>query len=372
MKYHWVEDIEEFCKIARDWDEALIASGTYNPFLLSDFIITWWKYFNNNFALKIFVVYDDNKISGGIPLYIKRYGIQCLGTRIMYYIGGPLANYTEPFYIGPGSKILTLFTEALEDKTDWDAIYLPNVRTENRFISDYQKRGNDKRFIFYVIQDHFNLTIDLSAGKEKYMAAISKKLKKDLRQKRKHAIKDYGEIRFQRIKGQEGVGRYLDVYTKFSLNTFDERNRKSSFEDKRYGNFLKEFFFIMDQKDRLDTYVLFAGDKILAIIFGYRLGQGFNWALTSFNYEYKYVRPGYLLVEELINEIIRRGETFCNCYGYESFYKSQWCNKCSPLFRFIIMRRSFRGICYMAYQNLKKILRSSKIIVGAVRRIKQS
>jgi len=372
MNYHWIEDIEEFYKIARDWDEALVASVNYSPFLLSDFIITWWKYFNDNSALRIFVVYEGGKIAGGMPLYIKHYGIRRLGIRIMYHIGGALANYTEPFCAGTGLEVLSLFTEALNGKTDWDAVYLPNVRSENRLMTDYQKRADDKRFMFYVMQDHFNLSIDLSAGKEKYMATISGKLKKDLRQKRKHAIKDYGEIRLQSVKGREEVGRYFDIYTGFSLNTFDERNRKSSFKDKRYGDFFKDFLFIMDQKDRLDTYVLFAGDKILAVIFGYRSGPGFNWALTSFNYEYKYVRPGYLLIEELINEIIRRGGTSCNCYGYESFYKSQWCNERSPLSRFIIMRRSFGGICYLMYQNLERLLRSSKIVVGAVRKIKQA
>ncbi len=372
MRYHWIEDIEEFCKIAREWDEALAASTGYNPFLFSDFIITWWKYFNDNYALRIFVVYDGGKIAGGIPLYIKQHGLRRLGIRIMYYLGGALANYTEPFCAEPGTEILALFTEALNEKTDWDAVYLPNVRSENRLMSDYQECGDIKRFIIRAIQDHYNLSIDLSAGKERYMASISGKLKKDLRQKRKHAIKDYGEVRLESIKGREEVARYFDIYTGFSLNTFDERNRKSSFTDKRYGDFFKDFLLIMEQKDRLDTYALFAGDKILAVIFGYRSGPGFNWALTSFNYEYKYVRPGYLLIEELINEVIRRGGTFCNCYGYESFYKSQWCNKRGPLFRFIIMRRSLGGFCYMMYQDLEKLLRSNRIVVGAVRKIKQA
>ena len=45
MVAKWIENIEEFERIKNDWDAALLSANTDNPFLLSDFIIIWWKHF---------------------------------------------------------------------------------------------------------------------------------------------------------------------------------------------------------------------------------------------------------------------------------------------------------------------------------------
>ena len=72
MNYQWIENIKEFDEIAEAWDQALIKAGSYSPFLLSDFIIRWWKYFSENKHLRIFVLFKNGCIVGGLPLYLKR------------------------------------------------------------------------------------------------------------------------------------------------------------------------------------------------------------------------------------------------------------------------------------------------------------
>lgn len=370
MKYRWAEDIEEFRHIATAWDEALITSGNHNPFLLSDFIITWWKYFYNNLQLRIFIAYDNNRILGGIPLYIRRWGLRHGCARILHHIGGSAANYTEAFYGAPGAKILALLKESLVKKGDWDVLYLPDVRGESELMAEYRNCTTDERFLFYVIQDHMNWAIDLSDGQERYLSTISSKLKRDLRAKRKRLVKNYGELRLKEIKGKEEVEKHFDLYSQFSLHTFTARGRNSNFENKKYTTFFRDFLSFMVRKQRLDTHVLLAGDKVLAISFGYRFGKGFNWVLTGFNYDYKYFRPGYLLIEELIKEICNRGETYYNWYSYERFYKTQWCNSQTPLYRFFLIRRTLKGTCYRMLQAVERVLRSNRMIVGLVQKLK--
>ncbi|MFH0772366.1 MAG: GNAT family N-acetyltransferase [Candidatus Omnitrophota bacterium] len=371
MNYRWIENIEEFKTISAKWDEALIASGSYNPFLLSDFIISWWRHFCGGLRLQFFIGYGDSgSIVAGMPLYLKKWTIGSFGIRILNYVGGPFANYKEPFF-SEDANAVSLFKEALISNKDWDALCLSDVRAGNILISRYEELAADKRFLSLIAQDHMNFEIDLSGGKDKYLSTIPKKLKKDLKQKRKHAVRDYGELRLVKAAGKEEVGRYFDIHSDFSNTAFNERNRKNSFETDNCRDFLKEFLSAMDEKGRLDAYALFAGDNILAVIFGYRFGEGFNWAFTSFDYERRYVRPGYLLIEELIDEILRRKDAFCNCYGYESFYKNQWCNKLTPLYRFCLMRHSLRGYFYEVFQEATGILRSNKNITALSKKIKR-
>jgi len=368
MIYGWIEDIEEFRNIAHEWDEALIAYGKYNLFLLSDFIINWWKYFHNNLKLRIFVVYNNNKISGGIPLYIKRCGF----IRILYYIGGSALGYTEPLYVTPKTEILPIIINALKGRTDWDALYLPDIRAQNMLVEEYAHLHQDEMFWLRLKQDHMNWAIDLSDGQEKYRAIISAKLRRDLRAKRRRLVKEYGEIRLKKIVGRTEIERYFDLYIQFSLRAFSARGRYSSLKDKKHAAFLKDFLVTLEQGNGLDAQLLLANDRILAISFGQMFGKEFNWLLTAFNYDYKYFRPGYLLIEELIQDVCNRGVTYYNWYGYERFYKTQWCNHQIPLYRFFLIRRTTKGICYKTAQVLKEVLRSNKAILRFIQRLKQS
>ncbi|MBI5195854.1 MAG: GNAT family N-acetyltransferase [Nitrospirae bacterium] len=368
MKYRWIENIGEYNDIAVMWDEALISSGNYNPFLLSDFIITWWRHFHNNLRLRIFVVYDDGKICGGLPLYIKNGEFRNGFAGVLHYIGGTAANYTEPFCIADSTKILTLLKDALSKRDDWDVLRLTDVRADNKLVEECRNCLPDNKFRFYMVQDHMNWAVDLSAGAENYFSTLSNKFKRDLRRRRKHAFKHYGELKLKEITGREEVERYFDIYTEFSLRAFNERNQGSIFENKKYSVFLRDLLVLMDQKQRLYAHVLFAGDKIMAVSFGYRFGKGFNWVLTSFNYEYKYVRPGYLLIEELVKEICSKGETYYNWYGHGQFYKAQWCNKQSPLFQFFLARQTLKGFYYITLQRIKIGAKSNNMLRNIVKK----
>jgi CelD/BcsL family acetyltransferase involved in cellulose biosynthesis len=373
MKYRLIEDIEEFRAISDDWDEAVNSSRGTSPFLLSGFVDTWWRHYSNNrMKLRIFVIYDGERIAGGLPLFLRRgegaYGF----AGVLSHVGGPVANYTEPFYANAGLKMLPLIGEALAKKKDWDVLYLSDVRPDNFLINECRDPGSEHEFNFHLVQDHMNFAIDLTDGQDRYMSTVSGKLKRDLRSKRAHLASHFGKPQLREIRGKNEVMRYFDLYVRFSREAFKGRNRNSNFENSKYTDFFRDFLMLMDENQRLDAHVLAAGDKILAISFGYRFGRGFNWILTGFDYVYKNYRPGYLLIEELIKEICRRGETMYNWYGHDRFYKSQWCNQRTPLYRLFIMKRTLKGACYGALRNMEDSLRSNKVIVNFVRKAKQS
>ncbi len=372
MDHKWIEDIEEFRKISGEWDEAVVNSGSCDVFLLSDFIITWWRYFGQDNRLRIFVISSDGKITAGIPLYTRRAPGVYNFARTLNYAGGPAASYTEPLYTSAETLFLPILIEGLKERRDWDALYLPDVRHESRLISEAQKYTANGILDLRLVQDHMNWAIDLSGGTEKYLAALSGKMKRDLRSKRQRLEKECGPVALRPIVDEEDVKRYFDLYIQFSCRAFAERERRSTLGDSKYSSFLKEFLIIMSRNKRLDGHLLMAGDKIMALSFGYRFGKGFNWALTGFNYEYKYYRPGYLLIEELVKEISRRGDSYYNWYGHERFYKTQWCNSQAPLYRLFLARNTLRGRCYRALNDIETKVRSNKFVVETVRKIKRA
>ena len=370
MEYRWIEDIREFQAIATEWDQTLCRRRGDNPFLLSDFILAWWKYYHDDLRLRILVVSERGALVGGLPLFL-RCGNWFRGfARTLCYIGAGVANYTEPLWEMEEANILPLLLDALGVRNDWDILHLSDIREGTPLVTGYRTITESKWPRPYLIQDHMNWAINLAAGKDAYLATVSKKLRRDLRSKRRYVVKNYGPLKLKSINGRQQVAHYFDLYRAFSLKAFTARSRQSNFKSPKYADFFREFLVLMDQAQRLDAHVLFAGDKELAISFGYRIGRGFNWVLTGFDYDFWYVRPGYLLIEDLIEEITNRGDLYYNWYGHDRFYKSQWCNEQTPLYRLFLINRTFRGLCGNMSRYVEMRLRSCEPMVSVARKIK--
>ncbi|MBM3251227.1 MAG: GNAT family N-acetyltransferase [Candidatus Omnitrophica bacterium] len=374
MEYRWIENIEEFQLIADEWDKALIATQDNNPFLLSDFIITWWRYHSNR-QLRILVVYDGGEIAGGIPLFINNEKLSNGFARVLRYTGLEFANYTEPLYGASDFKFMPVLLNALRQRKDWDVLHLTDIRSGNKLMMECPDYPVSREILLYTLQDHLNWAVDLSSGVNNYItnlskAGISKRMSRYLKSRRKYINKNYGELELRQITGEAEIRRYFDLYIKFSINSFYSRYRRSMFEKPVSSTFMREFLVIMDRKKRLDAHLLCAEDKVLAISFGYRFGQGFNWAFTAFDYNYKYVKPGYLLIEEIIKEIIKRGQTYYNWYGHGAFYKSEWCNVQLPLFQLFLVRPGLRGMYYQKIKKIKSKLKSHKNLMGLAFKIR--
>ena len=360
MDIRWIDDINEFQGLAGAWDEALERVSAENPFLLSDFILTWWKHYGNGLGLRILAVVQEGRVAGGLPLYLQHGRLRQGFARVLRYIGGTAANYTEPFLTDATIPTASVLEDALLNREDWDALFLSDVRAEHPLIEEgfHRPSNGRRRLTRLMIQDHMNWAIDLSGGLEPYLATRSKKLLRDLRAKRRHATTRYGEVTLRTVMGREEVERLVDLYAQFSRQAFESRNRRSNFEDPRYAAFFRDWLLRLDAQRRLDAHALMAGETVLAISFGYRFGTGFNWVLTSFNDACRYVRPGYLLIEELIKETLHRGQTLYNWYGYERFYKEQWCNVKTPLYRVALIQPSWRGAGYRAIHWAEQTVKS--------------
>lgn len=372
MKYHWIDEIAEFKKISSEWDAAVERSSSHNPFLLSDFIVAWFDHFGRRYPMRILVIRNGAAIAGGMPLCLKKGSWPYSFVRVLSYAGGTAANYTEPLYSDKGLNFFPVLEEALLQRKDWDLLYLSDIRQGSRAAAEISSLPAGGPFSVKFYSDHYNWAIDLSEGTEKYLSGLSSKMRRDLRAKRKRLEGKFGPLRLQQVNSRAEVEKLFELYRRYSLSAFAKRGGESSFEDRGYSGFFRDFLGAMEEKGRLEAHMLYAGDEPLAISFGYRFGPGFNWTLTAFNYEHKYYRPGYLLIEEIVKMVASRGETVYNWYGYERFYKSQWCNRRTPIYRFFLVKRSIRGNIYRVISSAENALRSSRVVVSVARKLRHS
>lgn len=367
MECHLIEEIEKFKHISKEWDEALSLSAEDNPFLLSDFICTWWKYHSKGRKLMIFLIYDKEKIISGIPLCMTRKKAR----NVIEYIGGCAANITHPFLINAdnaGFDFVECLFSSLGENKGWDILILDRV-LESNFIAGQIRRSPtfsaDGRKLNYRISiSDFNGIIDLTKGYNSIFENLPERLKRYLiRGKQKASL--IGELQLNKIKGIADINHLFSEFRDLSVRSFRIRNSISAFADTNYSNFFKEIIEIFERNGRLDAHRLSADNKTLGISFGYRFGEGFKWILTCFNPDFQNLRPGHLLIDFLIREAIAIGDPYFDMYyGGELFYKQQWCNRMIPIQRIEIYRNNLVNKSLLYGES---VLRSNKLLINAAK-----
>lgn len=360
MKSYWIEDIKEFGDVAKEWDEALIASGENNPFLLYDFITTWWEYYSPGRNLMIYVIREGKKIVAGIPLCMERRNFR----KTIVHVGGCNANVTHFFSRDKELDFAKNLMASLEKRNDWDIFILDRVLSTNPFARHISPNS---KFICYTFNADSNGIIDLTGGYEKVFKNLNKRLQRYLKSA-KHQAADKGGFKLHRISGESNLRKLFKEFKALSIKSFRTRNSISAFEDGSCGKFFEELFVKHDKKKRLDAHKLTMASDTLGISFGYRFGKGFKWILTTFNPDFYKLRPGYLLLEALVNEAIDRGDPYFDMYyGGEMFYKKQWSTKTIPLKRIEICRNNLlnRSISYT-----RNVFRRNKVFMDTARKIR--
>lgn len=341
MRSQWIKNRYEFETISQKWDQLLFQTDPTNPFLSSHFILTWWKYYQERFRIKILVLYEGQDLVGGLPLYEDFVSSPLRPVRYLYYLGGSVANYTEPLVRDNNPRYIEELLRWLNQEKGWDILHFKNVRAQHVLVGFSRKYPSS-----FMIQDHMNWAIDLSEGVEFYFKRHSKKFLKDLRSKRRRVIQEHGPLCLLPISSENELKKYLELYRNYSIQLFHLKQEKSNFEDEYYFNFFLNFLILMEKHQKLRAYVLKAGSKVLAMNFNLQLDNGFHWLLTSFNPEMHYFRPGCLLAEETIRLLAHEKQTYYNWYGHASFFKTQWCNKVEPLYRIKVVRGSLLNYGY--------------------------
>jgi len=309
MKYQWIDNISDFENISSKWDQTLLDSGEDNPFLHSIFITAWWRYYATGNKLNIFVLWQNEKIIGGLPLYMDH-------RRKLQYPGGSSAGYTELLSNNIAPKVIWQnLLEALKLRNDWRVLELPRFRKLKRA----------------EVPDKKGLLVNVYQSTERYLIDdFQNKLPKKLRyylRRSENELSGKGELKLSALSSEAELINWFDKFVSLSRESFQHRQRHSNFEKEEYCSFVKELFLGFYQKGYLDVQALKLNNEIIALYFGYSLADNLNYLFPAFDIKLARFNPGHLLINELVKLAKARGNKLIDFYTGYRLYKKQWANK---------------------------------------------
>lgn len=341
MDYRWIEDPKEFQDIADRWDGAVLRTGDDNPFLLAAFILTWWKYYSRDLRLRIFVVYQDGDIIGGVPLCQNSGGY-------LEYPGGWAANYTELLAESGHSDVVwkTLF-QALAEARDWRCLRLRRYRRRKlnfdpRRCSELAIGGQKHSLLCSVIPSDWAYLIDIPEDFAAFVQHLPKKFRYYLRRALQNASM-LGEIRLYSLQKPEEINEWFQHFVELSRASFARRGKVSAFADPQYCIFFRELLHRFYAAGYLEANVLKLNGRISAVHFGYSLDNNLNYVLTAFDSDLYDLNPGHLLIYKLVERAAQRGSRQFDFYTGYHLYKSQWSNRQEDIVTVEIWRDGLRN-----------------------------
>ncbi len=373
MEYRWITEINKFQEIAAQWDEALLFSKEDNPFLLSTFLLAWWKYYSASLKFRAFVLYDDKNIVGGLPLCENKNGY-------LEYPGGITANYTEVMSLKKSQDLWKYLLEALSRLEGWRCVRLDRIR-KSRLNADRINSAvlGQKNILLDLHRSEYSYSINIPENFSDYIRVLPKKLRYYIRRSESEFSK-LGKISLCPFKDYDEISALTDTYISFSRSSFKKRNNQSAFENKTYCLFFKELISRMYQSGYLDVKALKLNGRIIAIHFGYSLGNNLNYVFPAFDIAFADLNPGHLLIYKLIELGAKRKNKIFDFYTGYSFYKKQWSDVKEEVFSLDIRPNCFSGKIesIIARQirsssiinKSRESIRNSKVLMPLARKIK--
>ncbi len=316
MRYKWITDIGEFRGLAKEWDNALAACGEDNPFLLSDFILTWWKYYSRGLGLRVLVLSREGGISAGLPLYQSKNGY-------LRYMGGASANYTEFLSLEADTDFWQVLPGALRCLEGWRCLYLERFRKSRLDITKLKLiSSGHKDLLFNIDRRDFVYLISIPDDPEDYLSRLSGNLRYFIRRSEKR-FSGLGRLSLHTLKNKTEIDGLCDKFIEFSRNSFRGRKRRSMFENKNYCAFFRELTNKLFDAGYLDANVLKLDDRVIAIHFGYSIGNKLNYVFGAFDMEFARLKPGYLLIYKLVGLGSMRKNKSLDLYSGRRRYKEE-------------------------------------------------
>lgn len=309
-----IDDIEELEKLRPAWNKILGNDNRCSPFTELDFIVSWWRFFNDKNRLFILQILENEKTIGFCPLMITKIGFY----KAVRFIGFLQSNFMD-FIIDNEyrKKAIEAVIDYLKDKKMF--FYLSGIPENSKnigFFLEYLKKKNKS----YFVRDIEELFIKIDGRDfDKYYNNRFRSHERKEMKRRENKLKELGGF----------VYRYLDRDRIDEIFSIHERRWKKKLDGSRFSDKrIKEFYKYLALKENLSfktcINTINLNNRIIAFKYGYECKNKYVSHRICHDDYFSLYGPGKLITKERVRECFYRGmDEYSFGTGYFP-YKAEW------------------------------------------------
>ena len=315
-------------KLAGEWNDLLVSSGSDTVFLTSEWLSCWWKTLDDNAVPFVIVVREANQILAVAPLLIVEDSVLGIPVRRLQFIGSPNADYADFIVVRDRDLCLTAILRCILDHAkEWDFVELLHVTDESPNWHSLRSALDATGFSHTVSKWSVCPYVPIGDSFAAYYRSLSKKLRYDLgRQERR--LQEIGELRFDVLDDQrEAKVALADFAAMLTRREWDVGRVGPSSAYRRLRAQCSALLESEDAFRRIHFSKLSLSGDTIAYHFGFEYGDKLYYYKPTFDLEYAQYSPGKVLIKQLIEYAFNRGLKEFDFLLGDEHYKMRWATR---------------------------------------------
>jgi len=315
-----VTEIDDFAALGERWDSLVARMPRPSPFLLSTWLIEWWKRFSGRSMLRVVVVGTGGTLSAGIPLMVTKNR----GVRVLQILGAPRTVVVDVVAAsGRGTLPDQVFGEALAGD-DYDAVLFSGL-SDGSLLDALVRRG--ARTLSQAPSPVMDI---LKPWHDLYMEKTSSKGRNTAKRKLKR-LAALGRIDFRTSTSPAEVSATLeDCFVVHRLG-WSWRHDRSIFGTESGQQFYRAVTPALAKQGGISITTLYVDGKPIAFDYCFVVGDTMFLHRLAFDPRYAEHSPGLLTTLHTIAEGASAGIRRFEFMGGANAYKVALADRFEPL-----------------------------------------
>ena len=315
-----IQDTDQFRELKCDWNKLVEDSIHPQPFLLWEWIFTWWEvYAKSSYDLSIIAVYQDEKLVAIAPFYIDNSNFLLKGRLRMLGEGESfkdevVSHYPDVICLEEQreSVVDSLVEYLLQNDKNWSFGQF-RFMLGGSVLNDMQKKLASQ-YDHYTVSSSQSYAIELPKTPEAYVASLSRSMRKQYRS-RLNRMESSGEIKIISAHEFDDPHEALEILERLHRARWEIKGVNCIFDSIAFKTFHKTLLNRFLEQGIIDIRVMYHNGEAVA-------------AVHNFNFNKR-------------------------CYSYQSGFKSQDDKRFSPMVVFDILEiQALVSAGYIQYDYL--------------------
>ena len=352
-----ISRVADFQKLQPVWNKLLLKSHSPNIFLSWEWLFNWWEVFGKDNELKILSFFEDDRLVGLAPLYLRP-------RRLL-----PLITIKELLFLGTGGTVRSdymdiicspeyrrtcweTFGAYLLKRKDWDVATLRDVPEDcHPFLSHTfeqlrtQTIGED---VCYVIK--------MPASFDEYLSNLNTRMRRNIRNRRRNLHRDFTSVIYHRVKESAELDPWMRRFRELHSIRMRVKGLDSKFYDHDYERFHDRISQTFFRKGWLYAVDLELEGKMVAGRYNFIYDNKIYDYQTGFNPNYNRSGVMQALISYIIEDCIKMGVKEFDFLAGEEDYKRRFTNSHENIFSIRIFNRNLKGLIYFGLVFLRRFL----------------
>ena len=374
---------EQLLRIGPEWDGLFRQSGSTNPFLRFEWLMTWWKQWGKDATLFVITVRDQKgRLIAVAPLYRAKSGVLDLKANGLYWLA---SAYSGSDYltvvVHPGAEepvARVIVSELLRHRSDWDYIEWDHTLENDPAIRALREALGTAGCHAMVTPRNVCPYAALPRTFEEYLKTRSQNVRYNFKRRLK-ALQKEGPLALTVLRRPEDIEARFGELVRLHGSRFTSQEKASSFLAADVQTFHRKTLQACSDASIPRLFLLELNGVAIAALYGFSMGSRFLFFQSGMDPQWSRLSVGLVMMGSVIEHVIKDGHTEFDFLRGEEAYKFQWATGIRstsiirifdrrPLSRWIRAHRTVR----QQFGNLKAVVKNltdaSKDAPGAAKR----